>query len=190
MLGILTGGIGLLTNGISAITSAKRKKNAQNELNNYERQELQNAHRNRKISTVGSDLMREESSRTTASLVDAGRAGGMRGIFSMIPQIQGYNTKANAEAQNYLDDQVIDRERDIANDEMRIRSIKEQRDNQNIGALSSQVNAANQDMWSGITGAANSLSYMGRNFNPDFGGFTPQVDTVSSLTSNGLTPIG
>ena len=62
---------------------------------------------------------------------------------------------------------------------MRLRQIRENRDNQNIAGLSSGIDAANQDMWSGITGAANSLGSLA-------GGMSPQGDTggAGASTSN------
>ena len=101
--------------------------------------------------------MQDQSSRTTATMVDALRQGGIRGIFGGLPKVQAYNNKTSMDMRNYLDAQQIGIDKDYAVDEMRLRQIRENRDNQNIAGLSSGIDAANQDMWSGITGAANSL---------------------------------
>lgn len=181
----IAAGVGIAANGIKAISAARDKKRAKGELNNYERNELVNAHQNRQISTIGSDLIREESSRTTANLIDASRASGIRGIFGAIPQIQGYNTKQNAHAQKYLDDQFNSRSIDMANDEIRLRQIKENRDIQNIAGLSSQINSANQDIWSGISGIAGGLSSLSGGLGGQ-GGANPQVKSVGNIQSSGV----
>jgi len=175
----ITAGIGLAANGVKAFSAHKRKGDLENELNNYERQELVNAHENRRVSTVGSDIMQDQSSRTTATMVDALRQGGIRGIFGGLPKVQAYNNKTSMDMRNYLDAQQIGIDKDYAVDEMRLRQIRENRDNQNIAGLSSGIDAANQDMWSGITGAANSLGSLA-------GGMSPQGDTgaAGSSTTN------
>lgn len=144
--------IGLGLSAYQAYQGSKDKKDAQGELNAYERSALDNAYKNIQISTVGSDLMKEESQRTTANLTDATRAAGLRGVLGGIPKIQAQNNLANQEARKYLDDQVNKRQYAMAEDETRLRRYREDRDIANIGALSSQVNAGKQDMWNGING--------------------------------------
>jgi len=153
--------IGLGLGIAQTIQGSKDKKDAQGELNAYERSALDNAYKNIQISTVGSDLMKEESQRTTANLTDATRAAGLRGVLGGIPKIQAQNNLANQEARKYLDDQVNQRQYAIAEDETRLRRYKEDRDIANIGALSSQVNAGKQDMWNGINGMYTAASSIG-----------------------------
>lgn len=159
--GILGTGLGVY----QAIQGSKDKKRAERALNDYERQSLDNAFENIQVSTVGSDLMREESGRTTSNLVDATRNAGLRGILGGIPKIQAGNNSANQEARKYLDDQVNQRQYAIAEDNVKIRGIKENRDNANIAALSSEVNAGKQDIWNGMIGAYKGVSSLANNFN-------------------------
>ena len=173
----ITAGIGLAANGAKAISAANRKGDLENELNNYERQELVNAHKNRQVSTVGSDILQDQSNRTTATTVDALRQGGLRGIFGGLPKVQAYNNKTSMDIRNYLDTQQIGIDRDYAMDEARLRQIREHRDNQNIAGLSSGIDAANQDMWSGISGAANSFGSLA-------GGLSPQAATAGAGASS------
>lgn len=160
----ILGGIGLATSAIQAIDGANRAKSAQNKLNNYERQELNNAYENVQISTMGSDLLREENARTSSSLTNAAQMGGARTIIGGIPKIVSSTNSINQEAAKMIDDQVQKREYAIAQDETNIRGITEQRDIANIDALSSQVDAGRQDMWAGINSGLTSAAYMGRGF--------------------------
>ncbi len=185
MAAVTTTAIGLGMSGYMAYQGAQKKKEAQGLLDNYDRTDLTNPYEDVKISTIGSDLLREENQRTAAGLIDASRGAGIRGIMGAIPKIQAQTNLENKEAQKYLDDQVTRREYAIAGDKTNIRAMKENRDNANIAALSSQVEAGNQDMWNGITGVAKSAIYGANNI--DFTGEgNPDVETVSS----GLTPIG
>lgn len=158
--GVLGTGLGIY----QAIQGSKDKKAAERELNEYERQTLSNAYENIQISTVGSDLMTQESQRTTANLTDATRNAGLRGVLGGIPKIQSNNNLANQEARKYLDDQVNQRQYSIAEDDIRLRNIKENRDIANISALSSQVDAGKQDMWNGIIGGFKGVSSLANTF--------------------------
>lgn len=157
----ITSGIGAVTGGFQAYQGYQQKKDGEIARSQYRRQNLKNAFEDIQVSTIGSDLMREENARTTASLVDASRQGGLRGVFGGIPKIQEYNTQANAEAQKYLDDQVIKRDYSIAEDETRLREIKEMRDRENLAGISSQIQSGNQDMFSGLLGVGKSAMYAG-----------------------------
>lgn len=177
------GAAGLGMSAYQAIDGANRSRKAQRELNNYERQELNNAFENVQISTMGSDLMREEGARTTANLVDATQMGGARTIIGNIPRVVGASNEINREAAKMLDDQVQRREYAIAQDNARIEGITENRDNANINALSSQVDAGRQDMWSGFGSALSSAAYMGRGLKEMKGtdtGFNPGNTNVNS----------
>lgn len=154
----------LLISGVSgymAYDASERQRKAKNEMNTYERQTLDNAFKDIPISTVGSELMREENQRTAADLVDASRNGGIRGVFGNIPKIASFTNASNREARAYLDDQDIKRNYAIAGDNQNIRSIRENRDNANLAAISSEYQAANEDKWNGITGAVSGLANAG-----------------------------
>jgi hypothetical protein len=146
------GGAGLVMGAVKAIDGAKRSKKAQKELNDYERESLDNAFKDISINTMGSDLLREENSRTSAGLTDALQQSGARGIIGGIPRVVSATNEINREAAKLLNDQVEKRDYAIANDNIRIETMKNDRDNANISALSSQVDAGRQDMWDGIMG--------------------------------------
>ena len=157
---LVLGTAGLVMGGVKAIDGAKRSKRARNELNAYERQSLDNAFKDVSISTMGSDLLREENARTSAGLTDALRQSGTRDIIGGIPRVIGATNEINQEAARLLDDQAIRREYAIAGDDIRIQGLNEERDAGNIGALSSQADAGRQDMWDGIMGGLSAAGSM------------------------------
>jgi hypothetical protein len=158
---ITTAAVSIGVSGYMAYDASQKKKKAQNEMNDYERQSLDNAFKNVQISTLGSDLMREENQRTTANLLDASKDTGVRGIMGAIPKIQAQNNDINQEAKVALDNQVIKRDYAIAGDNQELRGIREERDNSNLAAISSQINKADQDMWNGITGTMSGIDSLG-----------------------------
>lgn len=168
MAAITTTALGLGLGAYKAIDGANRRRDAERELDNYQRQELNNAYKEMPISTFGSDLLREENARTSANLVDALRMGGSRSIIAGIPKVVGMTNQINQEAAKMIDGQVINRNYAIAGDNARIEAMTEARDNQNIAGYSSQANAGRQDMMDGLMGTADSIAYGARNI--DFGG--------------------
>jgi hypothetical protein len=188
---ITSAAIGVAAAGASIYQGAQQKKKAQAELNSYERQELVNAAEQIEISTRGTDLMREESQRTVANIVDALQGGGGRMLAANLGQVQAGINQTNRQIQVDLDDQINRREYAIADEEARIRGIREERDTQNIGALQSQYAAGDQNMWNGINGAIAATGSLGRAI-----GDTPKIQTqsqqreVQTSLSNSLTPQG
>tara|TARA_R110002049_G_scaffold108120_2_gene256152 strand:+ start:325 stop:939 length:615 start_codon:yes stop_codon:yes gene_type:complete len=173
---------------VQAIGGAKQKNDAKNAINNYERVDISadaNPYRDIQISTVGSDLATEENQIMSASALSALQGGGIRGILGGLPQLVAANNSANRNIAVDLDKQEQARQLLIARGEERLLGMRENRDIQNLNNLSSQYNAGNQDMWSGISGIGSGLtSALG-----NFGGFTPQVSSPNALNPTGTTPL-
>lgn len=191
MAAITTSAISIGMAGYQMYQGAEQKKKAEQALNDYDRQELDNAFENIQISTVGSDLMREENQRNTATAMDTISQAGDRAIIGGVPRVVATGNNANREAQKYLDDQVIRRDYAIAGDNTRIEGLQEGRDNMNISALGQQVQAGNQDMWSGMMGVGSALAYGARNIKggggQDTGGGLSNADVPEHLQTSGVS---
>jgi hypothetical protein len=174
---------GLALSGYQAYQGAQDKKRAQNDLDNYKRQELVNPYENMQISTLGTDFMKEQSQLTSSGLIDASRNAGIRGVYGMIPKIVSYNNNINREAQILLDDQVQKRNYAIANDEIAMRDIREGRDNANLAGIGQRLEVGRQDMWSGLRGMGAAANYGANNIN--FGSRTPQVEGLQPMSVSG-----
>jgi hypothetical protein len=160
----------LIGTGISAfqaINGANQRKKAQQEMDNYERQELVNPSENIRLSTYGTDIQREDASRAVATFTDAARNAGIRGIYSALPKIQAKSNEVNQQIGQQLEKQDINRQYKIAQDEMRLMGIKENRDYQNLNAISSQWNASNQDFNQGLWGVASGVASAMRGLETD-----------------------
>ena len=164
---IATSGAGLLLSGYQMYQGNQQSKQAENALKNYKRNDLTNPYENDQISTIGSDYMREQSGQMSADMVDSSRNGGIRGVFGGVPKIQAMANSSNQEGRQYLDGQVQQREQNIAQDNVRIRDIREGRDQQNIAGMSSQQQAGEQNKWSGMMSFANSAVDMGKSVDWD-----------------------
>jgi hypothetical protein len=125
-----------------------RKKQGKDELNDYDRQDLTNAYENSQLVLV--DYLAEQSQLANSNLVEASRNGGIRGVLGAIPGIQSENNRQSQIGANYIDDQVTRRGNNIAQDNVRIQQMTENRDNNNLASINSQIMSGNQDMWSGM----------------------------------------
>jgi hypothetical protein len=182
---ITSASLGVAAAGYSIYQGAEQKKKAKQAINDYERQTLSNAAERIQISTMGSDLAREESQRTVANIVDALQGGGGRMLGAGIPQLQAGINQTNRQIQKDLDDQVRNREYAIAQEEGRLTSIREQRDIDNLSGLSSQYQTGNSTMMRGIGATVQSLGNLAGAIEEHMN----KRETPESL-SNSITPQG
>ena len=159
--------VGTGLSAFQAIKSASDKKKAESEAANYETTEIVNNAENLSLSTYGTDIMKEQSARNSALLIEAARGGGARGIASMLPRIQANNNKVDQDIAISLENQDIKRQYAINQGADNAMRMKVQRDTDNLSAISSQYNAANQNMNQGIWGVASGLASVGRGLKTD-----------------------
>lgn len=148
--------LGLGAGAISIAQANKQKNEARKALNSYERQELDNPMKDIPLSTVGSDLMREETGRTAATLTDSASRFGIRGM-SVIPAIQANINSANQEGRSYLDQQDTRRQYAIAQGEQNVQNMQETREREDLAGIGQLMNVGNQNMQQGIGLGLNSL---------------------------------
>lgn len=182
---------GALASGIQAISGAKQRRDAKNALENYERQNLENVAEGLQVSTLGSDLQREEQARLAASQVGALQGAGVRGLVGGLGRVEAGNQMTNREIGANLDAQQKQIDQMYAQDQANIRGMQEQREVGDISALSSQYNAGNAMMWQGIGGIAQSgmsalSGGVGAGSEKKVGGFNP--GNVNIPTEINYTP--
>lgn len=167
------------------IGGAKQKRAAQRAARNFRRQELKNVHEGRRISTRGAELAREELARTTATGVEALRSGGIRGVVGGIGALGQATVDQSRQIGSDLDRQQIALDEAIAQDNANIRAIQEQRDNMELNAIQQQVNAGQEQMYSGLGDLAQ--VGFGAATSGMFGGATPKVAKVPTNPMGAVT---
>lgn len=165
----IMGGIGLAKGAYDTISSAKREKARQAELDAYQRQELTNAYKDMQISTIGSDAMREESSRNMATSMNTIGNAGTRAIIGATPKLVAEQNNVNINIQKELDDQVIKRNYAIAQDDAQIRGMQEQRENADLAGLGNAIDVARQDTNMGMNTMFNSIGTVASSFRGQIG---------------------
>jgi len=174
---------GLGASAYQMIDSAEKANSAENALANYERQKLKNIAEDLQVSTIGADRRRESLAQLSAGQVDALR-GDSRTLLGGIGRVEANNNLVNAEISSDLDMQQKEIDRMIAGDEANIRGMQENREVGDISALSSQVNAGNQNfnqaMGNAFQSAGMLANNIGRNANPN-----TTTNTASGYDANG-----
>jgi hypothetical protein len=158
-MGVATGiaaGVGILGSGFQAIKGAQQARDARRALEQYERQELRSPFEDVQVSTMGADLQREEQARLAATQTEALQGAGVRGLVGGLGRVEAGNQVMNAQIGADLDEQQRQLDMALAQDRTNIRGMQEQREMQDISALSSQFNAGNQQFMAGLGGIAQS----------------------------------
>lgn len=166
----ITGGIGAGLGIYQTISGAIQSRDAREALNNYQRQDLENVAQDLTVSTLGSDLQREEQARLAATQVDALQASGTRGLIGGLGRVEAGNQRLMRETGADLDRQQKEIDRMVADDNARIRTMQEARENADIAALSSQFSAGQQNSYSGLGNVVQGTGMVGNNIS------TPEGD--------------
>ena len=162
----VSGGLGMIGGITSMISGAKQANDAKDALNAYERQKLENVAEGLQVSTLGSDLQKEEQARLASSQVSALREGGTRGLIGGLGRVEAGNQRLNQQIGADLDMQQKQIDQMRAEDDARIRAMQENREIQDVSALSSQYNAGQQTRVNGMSQAVQGTSMIGNAFAP------------------------
>lgn len=146
----ILGGLTLAKGAYDSVKAHKEKKEHQAELDAYQRQDLNNAYKNLQISTIGTDLMREESSRNMATAMNSIGNAGTRAIIGATPKLVAEQNNVDRTIQKDLDEQVQKRDYAIAGDDAQIRGMQEQREYQDLAGLGNAIDVARQDQNMGM----------------------------------------
>ena len=166
-MGVATGisaGLGIVGGISNMIQGAKEQREAKDALNNYQRQELNNVADGLQVSTLGSDLQREEQARLSSSQIQALQDSGVRGILGGSGRVEAGNQRVMAQTASDLDMQQKQIDQMRAEDEARIRNMQENREQNDINALSSQYQSGKQDQNMGFGNIIQGTGMLGNSF--------------------------
>lgn len=141
--------------GLSAaqmFSGAKRRREAREALENYQRQEFTNVADELSVYTKGAEMRQEEMARLGASSVDAMSRAGTRGVIGGVGQLTQQQQIGQRDIAAGLEEQQARIDQVRATDEARIRQMQEQRERDDIAALSSQFQQGENMFASGLSG--------------------------------------
>ena len=136
------GGASAIMGGISSISAGKQKKKIAQEIAKQKEVKLTNIADGLQVSTLGSDLQKEEQARLAATQTGALADAGSRTLGVGIGRVSAQNQNVTANIATDLDAQQKNIDMMKAQDEGRIQMTKEQRQQAKLDALSSQYAGA------------------------------------------------
>lgn len=187
----VTGGLGVGMGLYQTIAGSKEKRDAQRALENYQRQQLENVQKDRTVSTLGSDLQREEQARLASSQISALQGAGTRGLIGGLARVETGNQRVNQQIGADLDMQQKEIDAAFAQDQANIRGMQENRENADISALSSQYQSGKQDQNTGFGNIIQGAGMLGNAFGSmggAQGGAQPQQQVASTMQPAGIIP--
>ena len=153
MLGAILGGVSALAGVFQSIQGAQQSRDAQRALDALPVPELKNVAEGLQVSKMGNDLKVENAKGRFAQNVDTLSSGGIRGVIGGLSSANSEFKQTDLEVAADYNKQENDIAQMAAEDQARIRAMEEQRYQNNVAALSSQINAGKQQMWGGVQGA-------------------------------------
>ena len=157
----MSGGLGMGMGIYNTIQGAKQASDAEDALNKYKRQELENVAEGLQVSTMGADVQREEQARLASGQIGAAREAGTRGMIGSLGRIEAGNQRVNQQIGADLDAQQKQIDQMYAQDQANVRNMQENREIGDISALSSQYNAGKQGQVEGLSQVTQSASMLG-----------------------------
>ena len=174
--GLATTGIGLF----QSIQERKRRKQMEDYLANYQRQELVNPMEGLQVSTLGADRQREDLARSLSTVANQAAQGGSRAIASITPQATQQLMDNEAKIMADLDQQYRQNQQLIAQGAAQVQAMQENREQNDLLGIGNAMNVASQNQNNAMTQAAQGL--MGLGLMGASGGFNNLFSTSGTFT--------
>jgi hypothetical protein len=152
-----TAAVGVIGGAAKFFEGRKMQQKAEAFIDNFEPQVLQNAYDDLQVSTIGADMRREEAARTTATSVDALRAGGTRALVGGLGRVQQNNNLVNQQISANLDEQQKKIDYAAAQQDMMNQGIIEQRQNAELAGYGQMMNVGMGMKYQGIDNLVNTV---------------------------------
>lgn len=147
-----------IAGGISKFFEGRKmQKWAQDKIEHFQWQDLENVYKNNQVSTLGADLQREENARTSSTAVDALREGGNRALVGGLGRIVANNNMVNRQIGANLDEQQKAIDMAKSSDDARIRDMVETRQSNELQGYGQMMNVGMGMKYGGIGDVVNGL---------------------------------
>lgn len=180
------GAIGLVGGAAKFFEGRKMQRQAQQLIDNFEWQDLENAYTNKQVSTLGSDLMREENARAMSTATGALREGGSRALIGGLGKVVSQSNTTNREIAANLDEQQKALDLAAAADDVRIRSMVEERQANELAGYGEMLQQGRSMKNAGFSEGLNAIGGLGVGLAGSFSGLSSVPQTMSSEE---LTPL-
>lgn len=147
---VVGGVVGIGSGLAQSIGAGRRAKRIQEQIDNYQRQTLQNPYNTLQVSTMGADLQREDLARSMATNANLLSMGGSRGLVGGLPNLMAQQVAAEQQIAANLDQQYIQNQNMKAQGNAMVQQMQEQRERDDLLGLGNELNNARQEITNGI----------------------------------------
>lgn len=160
MFGAILGAAGGIAKGVMGAIQAGKARKA---IDNYQRQDLVNTQEGRSVSTKAQEYAQEQLAMSAATAMQGIQASGVRGVVGATSKIVGNAVDSAQKIGAEIDVAQTQLDKDIADDEVRIQGMQEEREKADLAGLGQQMAVGQQNMFSGIGDLASGVSsFMGQ----------------------------
>ncbi|MCL1636240.1 hypothetical protein [Elizabethkingia bruuniana] len=187
---VVGGVVGIGSGLAQSIGAGRRAKRIQEQIDNYQRQTLQNPYNTLQVSTMGADLQREDLARSMATNANLLSMGGSRGLVGGLPNLMAQQVAAEQQIAANLDQQYIQNQNMKAQGNAMVQQMQEQRERDDLLGLGNELNNARQERTNGInTMVQSGLGLANAASSGVFSGDTGNNSNINSNNPLGLTTV-
>lgn len=141
----LTAGTGL----VQSLSAGKAKRQAQQAMEDYQRQQLTNPYANLQVSTAGADLQRQDLARSVSTFADNAALGGSRAIVGLMPNVLQQQIAQEQKIAADLDQQYIQNQQLAAQGQGMVMQMTEQREKDDLLGIGQAYQTARAEQAAG-----------------------------------------
>ncbi len=155
-VGVMQGGMALA----NFIGERKKQRKIRKAIADFKRQDLVNPYENMKISTMGSDIMREDNARMASMAMAQAQEAGGRSAARIAGSVQQNSNEVSRQIALNQDNQIQNRDRLIADQEAEFTRMKESRDIAQMEGLGQALNVSNANKVNSMNSFGNAIGNM------------------------------
>tara|TARA_R110000822_G_scaffold127454_4_gene262988 strand:- start:18759 stop:19475 length:717 start_codon:yes stop_codon:yes gene_type:complete len=187
MAAITSAAIGVGASVYQISNAEKAKKDARKQIEDFDRQKLENPFRDVQLSTLKAEQQTQANNSNFATSVDALQSGGTRTVLAGLPKLNEANIALQNQISQDLNTQDARRSVLIAQGDAKNQSLQESREINALQGLGALEQSARQDSASGITNLVSAGLSLGSAINAQ-GTKIPEVKTPD-VGVNPINPI-
>ena len=154
--------VGLSTATASFFEGRRKEEQAAEAMRKFRFEELSNPYRRTAVSTLGTDLQREQATSTTASALDTLQSAGARGVFAGVPQLQAGNQQMNRQIAADLDQRQAQLDMATAGQDVRNQELTRRAQEQELAGYGQLMDVGMGMKYQGLGQLANTFGFAGQ----------------------------
>lgn len=186
-MSVATAAVGIAGGVSKFFEGQSMQRKAQELINNFEWQDLQNPYENQQVSTLGSDLQTEQANIATAGNVEALRGGGNRALVGGLGRVQAQSNDLNRQIAANLDQQQKQIDFAKSGQDVRNQDIMEKRQGDELAGYGAMLGAGQQAKFGGMTDILNTAGFaaqtgFGKGIDKGIGDFLNKEQEMGGFT--------